>query len=740
MKGYLVTDDPNEREFVVSEELVQSQHVSASRIGEAPRDGSTSCCVVIIKSIGHCGILSAYEEFLGKGVGAEHLHKEYELLFEEAKTDSNLSGDVRIKEGEAYLAVKLASEAEAFAEALIRRTPVSNQKVVKNPSNYKSFVVGISTGQIHCSQTVATDAVIAIAEGVSLLEEAASLVSRGNGAEIRVTEAVWKALPEQRQESYESIETTGTASRQNSIRRRFVGQRGRTVTGERCVMSVDMAQFSQIQGVLEMSLGSYISGMLQGQIEDILRTGFQRVKDVSYEQAKYKFGGDGGIFTFDFPEQAHKVACEILQEADTKNKKLRSHGNHMGIRCFRVGISYGPLTTVHDERAGAVISLAVRLEAGGPSGEIRISPEAYRELPDGLKRMYGGEERIQGKTHDGVIKGRRCKVTHRAPWLEPVGGPPYPPPLPNPEFPSDELRALNENECFVISEISDDARVNAVFEKLIVPGCRAVGYTALRADKIAGSDRLDVIRGSLRKAGMCIAYFGNPAAEIKKDVLLETGFRIANELPIVMLCDAAPDGTIPDYKTLLPFHLFSHTVITIPTARGEITDAIPALIAEITASKGTKRRDDWDATNPVLTVRFSGPNDAMFTEVSKEARAVFGSDVKAGAPAAILLSVLEDRMPQGQLDAFRREMRAHVREIIGHNAVREPGVQFKMPLARVPIVFYEDIDPVKQRPCRGYLPIIARYTTEGQFVTLRMFYLVISESIKKENDCYVCDL
>ena len=76
----------------------------------------------------------------------------------------------------------------------------------------------------------------------------------------------------------------------------------------------------------------------------------------------------------------------------------RAEGSTTGMRCFRIGIAYGPVSRDSQQRlAGTVISTAVRLQGGGPSGEIRISSEAYERLPREIRRLYGGEEEIPEK-------------------------------------------------------------------------------------------------------------------------------------------------------------------------------------------------------------------------------------------------------------------------------------------------------------------------------------------------------
>ena len=288
-----------------------------------------------------------------------------------------------------------------------------------------------------------------------------------------------------------------------------------------------MARFSRIEANMALLDPDKGSCTLRNQINSIIAEGFKRAGAASYERYMYKFDGDGGIFIFPDAASAHKVAVEVLKQADEKNKRSRDQRFEDGMRCFRIGIDFGRLD--RDGRgdfSGEILARTKRLESGGPSGEIRASADFYRRLPVDLRKAYGDEEPILGKDHDQPVPGRRLGVGARALWPE-TGRDnlPFPPPRqPNNEFVVAAEPAKAEF-CFVVCPLSaDQPRVNEIFDKLIAPACEKAGFLPRRANELPG-DRKVVIAGHLSSAPLVIAYLGNPTAGWNDNVILEVGFR-----------------------------------------------------------------------------------------------------------------------------------------------------------------------------------------------------------------------
>lgn len=115
---------------------------------------------------------------------------------------------------------------------------------------------------------------------------------------------------------------------------------------------------------------------------------------------------------------------------------------------------------------------------------------------------------------------------------------------------------LSLGDCFVISPIDKrNPRIAAVFNDLIAPACKRMGFEAKRADHIAGEDRISVITGCLARVPLVIAYLGNPQPYWNPDVMLEVGYRYATGLPIVLISEAPARGRRKgtSFKELLPF-------------------------------------------------------------------------------------------------------------------------------------------------------------------------------------------
>ena len=277
-------------------------------------------------------------------------------------------------------------------------------------------------------------------------------------------------------------------------------------------MVVDMVRFSKIEDHYKECFVTGGVEKLRSEIKAIVTEGFKQAHQ-DYDQALMKWEGDGGQFVFDEPAQAHSVAFVILKCSDKYNERGHKKGDEYLLRCFRVGIAFGELAFEATQGySGNVITVATRLESsgkpdyGGCSGEIRICPETYRRLPEDLRALYGEEEMVHGKEHDGIkgkLPAHRLQVAERAIgefWIKPPK-----------RTPRDAGQSARMHDCFVISPIDRHSkRIAEVFEKLIVPACRQLSLEPKRADHLPGADRPRIIMEQLSKAPMAIAYLSAP--------------------------------------------------------------------------------------------------------------------------------------------------------------------------------------------------------------------------------------
>jgi class 3 adenylate cyclase len=509
-----------------------------------------------------------------------------------------------------------------------------------------------------------------------------------------------------------------------------------------CVMVLDMARFSRVQTNMTLLMGPQGSVALAEQINGIVSEGFKRAGAGAFERYMYKFGGDGGIFFFNDAALAHRVAVEVLNQAEERNKQCREQGFEDGMRCFRIGIDFGRVDRDgRNEFSGPPIARATRLEGGGPSGEIRTSAEFYRQLPTELRKAYGDEEPIVGKDHDAPIPGRRLAVTPRALWPE-MGRDNLPyakPKQPNSEF--YVAPAPREHEaCFVVCPLSaGQGRVAAVFDELIAPACARAGFDPRRANELPG-DRKQVIAENLANAPLVIAYLGNPATGWNSNVILEVGFRLATGLPLVMISDADAEGREPEYQRLLPFQIAHHNVITVgPNA----AQKLETLYEEIAENRGTKPAADWASPNAVIEFKFTRITDVIITDANEAARHLFGAEnVRKNQGIEKLRTAFAARTDAVQADARRAEQLELLTRLWQRSTFGDTVPGWRMPRARIPVVFNDaPTDPETGKPV-GYLPVILRYTCDHDVTRVRYMYLRVSASMTMDAKAgyYVCDL
>lgn len=453
------------------------------------------------------------------------------------------------------------------------------------------------------------------------------------------------------------------------------------------------------------------------------------------------FTGDGGIFIFDSVEAAHEIAANILEVAEEESATGRKEEVEEAMRCFRVGIAHGDLQQDREGKpTGLVIAVAKRLESGGCTGEVRISPEAYRQLPQDAKRLYGGPEPILAKEHDGhggKMMGHRRKVKLPAPWEEEQ----YQQPASNPDFVAQVQAVRVLQDCFVISPIDDrNPRIVDVFTNLITPACEKLGFKARRADQIPGGERMTVITKYLSSAPIAVAYLGQPAPHWNADVMLEVGYRFATQRPLVMISEpplANEDGRIPSFTKLLPFHLAHKTVIEVGA---KVQSTVDRLVEEMTVARESISELDWKWVHPVMEYSFANARDVQMMQTSPQARELFDLPAVTG-PQDVeeMRRKNRERFVQTQFNFFREEQWEIIRRIRDADMFQTEDAQRLVPSAHVPVIL-KDAPLVNGKPT-GYLPVVVRHANRDGKVYLQTLYLKVSASLRQDpRGHWACDL
>jgi class 3 adenylate cyclase len=508
-------------------------------------------------------------------------------------------------------------------------------------------------------------------------------------------------------------------------------------------MVVDMAEFSRIQRYEQELNGTAGVTRLQVQIKSIMASGFKDVAS-SYEDALREFAGDGGIFTFEQPEEAHHVAVAILQASERESEKGRALKIREALRCFRIGIDYGECGRDRQRQlTSVIISRARRLEAGGPAGEIRISTDAYGRLPEPVQRQYGKEELLRGKKHDEPIPAHRFTVVSQASW--PRSGKA----ATRDAAASDKLTRISAGECFVVSPINErDQRIAAVFKGLISAACERLGFEAKRADHIPGTDRVPLITGRLSTAPLVIAYLGNPSPRWNPDVMLEVGFRFATGLPLVLLSELPhKKGRLAvSFTNILPFHLVNKSVLEVPKTPAA---AVERLVDAMRVALSEKSSTEWNTLFPIVECHFADfQGEVTLTYASPEAEALF----HLGAARGVRISIADrqrfrDRVEPAQLRAYMMEQFELMRRIqakaMGLDSIFNGGggeLLANIPPARVPLIFKDDPRGANGKPT-AYLPQIVRYQIKSGIIHLRTLYLRVSDSLRQDpSGHWICEL
>lgn len=93
-------------------------------------------------------------------------------------------------------------------------------------------------------------------------------------------------------------------------------------------------------------------------------------------------GGDSALVEFPAAEAA-ALACVELEKAIVRDNLLSHRDQQLRVR---IGIHFGPVLTDETHVTGDAVNLTARVTASAAPGEIRITREAFHELPTSLRR------------------------------------------------------------------------------------------------------------------------------------------------------------------------------------------------------------------------------------------------------------------------------------------------------------------------------------------------------------------
>lgn len=691
--------------------------------------------LVLVRFDGLQTVVDEWALKMGQVRADNYLRDEFLRTFAEARHSSEAAyKQVTIGSGEARLEFGSADDAELYTQKLIEKFEERNAGIPEHSYHIHplpalaSYLEGATREQTYDEA----------------LKEARSLSVSCRPGQMLVSQGVYAALSAARKQKYAGEETIATtASTVEGYRRRVVVISA--PHSEKYVMVVDMSQFRRIQKLAEMFGGIDAVKRLQNQIKSLLSHSFEQA-GIEFDSIAKEFGGDGGIYVVDSAEQAHNAAVNILRGAEDRSeqKQARSDGSD-GLHCFRIGIAYGPVGFDKNiDVAGTTVSTAKRLESGGNTGEIRMATEAYRTLPDSIRKLYGGEEVIDAKEYEGAsgkIRAHRCVVSPRAPWEKDS-----PPLVENDEFKrTAPAKQANLEECFIISPMKDfDARIAEVFDRLIAPACAAAGFHPLRVSDIHRANPAHIITDQLASTPMAIAYLGSPQPAWNKNVLLEIGFRLSTGLPLAIISEPVPQSEAhgSSLTELLPFHLVHNNVIVVPANPGDKVDSLVDIIRDLYRQKP---RSDWPTTYPIIEYKFRDFSEGLYiTHVSAEAAQLFGIEPSAQLrPVEQLREENSSKYEQDQYQAFRKEQRRILQRLISESASGlgddEMDDSLRPPAARIPIVFKNAPRNQAGQP-EAWLGLIARYSLLDEVKHIRVLYLRVQRSLRKENGVWVCDL
>jgi hypothetical protein len=228
--------------------------------------------------------------------------------------------------------------------------------------------------------------------------------------------------------------------------------------------------------------------------------------------------------------------------------------------------------------------------------------------------------------------------------------------------------------------------------------------------------------------------------------MVEVGYRLAAQLPLVLICDEHPSGG----NLSLPAMMGIPRTIMVPCKeqqlnpddpkdKNRINEIVEALANSIDDLEGD---GSIGSEHPVALVHRridrSNPGDPekmFFVSSSERARELFGFEDRgadsefrlAGRSMKEFLNILKFRMPRRQYDEF----------LVSQDQARSTWVKpndapvWRTPSVQIPIYF--DRHPNEQFIGRGYLPIVVSKFDSASWSTLRVLYLDVTSVLQKNN-------
>jgi hypothetical protein len=276
-----------------------------------------------------------------------------------------------------------------------------------------------------------------------------------------------------------------------------------------------------------------------------------------------------------------------------------------------------------------------------------------------------------------------------------------------------------KNTCFVVRPMHN--RAENVNEWYIEPALRE-DFTVCQPGKPSMSITTDIF-DHLQDDALVVAFLSSPSrvpAEGNNwlwnpNVMLEAGFRLGVHQPIVFV----REKRIQPDEPFLPFDLFDHTVIELPSAEDELKIEVRRrIVTEIQeAAKRFIIVDPPFSVHPTATMVF-GSKGGTISAASNDAATFFryapGKRV-VGLDVRDLVAQLASHMPPCQSDAFQAEQD----QLIG------ALLMGRKPSATVCMVFGTDPIEPGVRPDNAYLPVVSDFRSARGLTELRVLYLSV---------------
>ncbi|NOT01176.1 MAG: methyltransferase domain-containing protein [Phycisphaerales bacterium] len=567
--------------------------------------------------------------------------------------------------------------------------------------------------------------------------------------------------------------------------------------GIRFVAFVDMVGYSKLREQIDRVNPGRASDQLRRQMDKFFERGC-REAGVDAREVTLQQEGDGDLLCFSEAVQVYHFAEGFFAAVRESNQAA---ANRVEVRRFRMGATCGHIQTAGGTRQAEPIVRARRLQEAAEPDHLLVSPSIFDQLLPEQQSRFGCLETVKDKEHGAQFIAHRrmfdtdfsgakgpqnkCPACHseyendratcdscgvhvaRAQqYLETFNvvvqdGHVNAMEQRNLDHLISELkltreqaeriesaargsRSVTDANCFVILPVGDEGtptrkRSDYVFEQFIVPACQAAGFRKPhRADRMSGKSINEDIMNSLKTAEMVVAYLGSPDPDWNANVMLEVGYRMALEQPIVVVRDKSPTGA----GVALPFSIHHTRFAEIPAGEvpdhsvrnqsvkriGELMDAECRRIPTLTESP---------VPSVVVRIDLTPTGNHKLLEGSSEAERLFGFPLR-GESMERLFTQLQKMMPQSQFDPFVQEQDHLLRTLVPISvpfsvySIKKP----RMPLAKVPIVIESHARP--EYCGRAYLPVIVRSTLLTGEMQLRVLYLEVTSKVERTDGHYTC--